>query len=82
MKIRIVYPPMVMKDKVVSTDLSQWNHPRRVVALTPLFFVIGWTVGFFLVPHVVESSLTESILNGLLGVVGLLAAIAILALID
>jgi len=36
----------------------------------------------FLVLHVVESSLTESILNGLLGVVGLLAGIAILALID
>ena len=71
-----------MKDKVVSTNSSQWNHPRRVVALTPLFFVIEWTIGFFLVPHVVESSLTERILNGLLGVGGLRAGIVILALID
>lgn len=73
---------MGVKDKVVATDLSQWNHPSRVVALTPLFFIIGWTVGFLFVPHVVESSLAESILNGLLGLIGLLLGIVILALVD
>jgi len=57
------------------------ESPKASSVPDSAFFVIGWTVGFF-VPHVVESSLTESILNGLLGVVGLLAAIAILALID
>lgn len=73
---------MTIKDKIVSLDLSEWNHPRRVVAFAPLLFVAGWSVGFFLVPHLVESSMMESLLNGLLGVIVLLFGIGVLAVFD
>lgn len=73
---------MGAKDKMVSADLDQWEHPKRVVALAPIFFVIGWSVGFFAVPHFVESSMVEGVLNALFGMIGLLIGLVMLAVVD
>lgn len=73
---------MEVKDKILSTDLNEWNNPKRMVALAPLFFVIGWSIGFLFSPHLVESSTEVSILNALFGVFGLLIGTVILAFID
>lgn len=72
--------------QVVSTDASVWNHRWRAAALSVTGWVVGYTVAFLFLPHVLpaadESSAVLRIASVAVGLAGIFAGAVVAALVD
>ena len=73
---------MDVLNKVLSTDFEAWNHPLRAKLALPVFAIVGYTVGYFAIPHFVESRLLAGLTTALFGGLVVLLGGVLLALID
>lgn len=73
---------MILRQKVLTFSLSEWNHPLWLVFLSPVFVFIGGTVGYLGVSSHVGSSQWLEMVQPLSMVGALFLGSTFLAVID
>lgn len=77
---------MSLRKKVFAFDFSAWNHSRRAKRFAPFIgaagAMIGTTIHFLLVVHLVDSQSAEYVLRILVTCGAVFGAFALFALFD
>jgi hypothetical protein len=71
-----------LRSRILSRDTDDWNHRRRMLALIPVWSVLGYTIGYFGGVHWLPPAVPDAIVPGLFAVIGILGGSAFMALID